>query len=531
MKQLLFIATLFTYLLSMSQTTEKMIIEKLDGTKNEICVDDIRRVVFESVFSNPAGSIANPIDLGLSVKWASWNLGASSYKDIGGYYGWGDVTGNLTSDNLLQYPSATPPSNIAGTAYDVAKAKWGGYWRLPTSEEVKQMVDACEWSYYEEDGQLYITGRAQNGNSLVFPVAGYRIGSEICKVNVLGWYWSGSLTIEDTDYADILAIDMEDKSVGRSAVVRFLGLNVRPVFDDSPKLKIATVRAENITSDSATLVGSFEGDDTNGMEIGFFYTLSGNPSAENGTKISVIPGSSSEFKGTVKGLSSKSTYKFCAYAYMNGGYTYGDVIEFSTTEKTTGTVAGYEWVDLGLPSGLKWATCNVGASKPNEHGSFYAWGCTSPSSNWSAWNYYRHWNGSSVNNIGSEISGNVNYDAARYHWGSTWRLPTLAEMEELVNYCTAECCYLDGVPVTKVTGPNGNYIYFVYPGSDYGHGLTGRNSYGYYWSGTSSTNFHAPYLFFQKDSGIHNFRVKNNTSNNAAGNTKYGAGAVRPVTE
>lgn len=72
------------------------------------------------------GTIANAIDLGLSVKWASHNIGAKKAENIGGKYGWGDPNGDKNSENNNDYPSANPPTNISGTEYDIAKKTWGG---------------------------------------------------------------------------------------------------------------------------------------------------------------------------------------------------------------------------------------------------------------------------------------------------------------------------------------------------------------------------------------------------------------------
>lgn len=528
-KTLLFLTLIISSLSSMSQTSELMIVEKTDGTKSEIKVDEIKRVIFESIYSNPVGTVGNPIDLGLSVKWSSWNLGAKSYTEVGGYYGWGDSSGEKTSEILSDYPASTPPDLISGTEYDIVTQKWGNNWRIPTSEEIYELINACSWSYYQENGHYYLTGRAPNGNSLVIPVSGYRINKEIHELDNLGWYWSGTLTTEDKDYADAFSIDLGDKTIGLTSISRYCGLTIRPVYDDRIKISVSTVKSDNVKSNSATLYGSYTADKSEGIVVGFLYSTSKNLSIETSTKITVSS-SSSSFSKEISGLNAKTTYYFCAFGYADGKYTYGNVMDFTTKAITTGTILGHDWVDLGLPSGIKWATCNVGGSSPSDYGKFYAWGCTSTSSDFTSWNGYRHWNGSSVNNIGSNISGNYNYDAARYNWGSAWRLPTLSEFEELIKYCTAECTTLNGVPVTKVTGPNGNCIYFPYVGSIYGSsGASGRNEYGYYWSGTNSNNLHAPYLYFQKNSSS-NFTIKNNTSNNVAGNHKYGAGAVGAVT-
>lgn len=97
-----------------------------------------------------------------------------------------------------------------------------------------------------------------------------------------------------------------------------------------------------------------------------------------------------------------------------------------------GKVGTHEWVDMGLPSGLKWATCNLGADAPDRNGHFYEWGEVSQFLDKEA----------AKNEIDSkkmgDISGNPKYDAARKVWGSTWRIPTQAEFEELMDNCTIE---------------------------------------------------------------------------------------------
>lgn len=89
----------------------------------------------------------------------------------------------------------------------------------------------------------------------------------------------------------------------------------------------------------------------------------------------------------------------------------------------------HEYVDLGLPSGTKWATCNVGANIPEEYGDFYAWGEITTKSEYTTENCVTY--GESMD----DISGNPNYDVARAKWGGSWRMPTKSEMRELVYNC------------------------------------------------------------------------------------------------
>lgn len=137
---------------------------------------------------------------------------------------------------------------------------------------------------------------------------------------------------------------------------------------------------------------------------------------------------------------------------------------------------GHEYVDLGLPSGLKWATCNVGASSPSDYGYYFAWGETNTKSDYSS-NTCRTWD-----RTFGDISGNVQYDAARANWGGSWRLPTRAECEELVNCCTWAFITMGNHNGYKVIGPNGNYIFLPAAGYRYGTSFNRVGEYGYYWT-------------------------------------------------
>ena len=96
---------------------------------------------------------------------------------------------------------------------------------------------------------------------------------------------------------------------------------------------------------------------------------------------------------------------------------------------TSGTLNGHEWVDLGLPSGTKWATCNIGTSTPSGYGNYYAWGETSTKSSYTEANSRTY--GKNI----SDFSGNTYYDAATANWGSGWRMPTYKEFQELKEKC------------------------------------------------------------------------------------------------
>ena len=167
------------------------------------------------------------------------------------------------------------------------------------------------------------------------------------------------------------------------------------------------------------------------------------------------------------------------YYFIGGGYYF--INERIQYVKTHGTINGHEYVDLGLPSGLKWATCNVGANKPEDYGNYYAWGEIKTKSEYTSDNSITYDKRFKFN----DISGDTRYDAARANWGGTWRLPTDTELEELTYKCTWTWTTQNSISGCKVTGPNGNSIFLPAAGYRYGASLYHDGDDGDYWSSTS----------------------------------------------
>ena len=166
---------------------------------------------------------------------------------------------------------------------------------------------------------------------------------------------------------------------------------------------------------------------------------------------------------------------------------------------TTGIINGHEWVDLGLS--VKWATMNVGASSPSDYGSYFAWGEIRTKSE------YTKKNSVTYKKNFSDISGNRQYDAARSNWGSSWRLPTQKELEELVNKCKWAWTTQGGHKGYTVTGSNGNSIFLPAAGCRYGASTLGIGVVGYYWSSIpiDSRTQDAYGLYFSEDSRFVNW--------------------------
>lgn len=165
-----------------------------------------------------------------------------------------------------------------------------------------------------------------------------------------------------------------------------------------------------------------------------------------------------------------------------------DYVDFSEKAEEPTTTAG-NIVDLGLS--VYWASCNLGAEKPEEYGNYYAWGETKPKNKYAKDNYsYYNKNTTEYIDIGEDISG-TSYDAATVNLGEDWRMPTKDEINELINKCKWEWTQIANINGYRVTGPNGNSIflpaagYHSYMGQDYLYDLNKSISY---WTSISYTN-------------------------------------------
>ena len=199
----------------------------------------------------------------------------------------------------------------------------------------------------------------------------------------------------------------------------------------------------NLTSDGGSTVTA----------LGFVYGVN-----QNNLNQSIAYSSSigiGGFSCTPSGLTNGNTYYYKAYAVNSVDTVYGAI-------KTCipGKIAGHEYVDLGLPSGTLWATCNVGASSPQDYGTHTE-------------------KGTSVT------------------WGGNWRTPTQSDLQELIGSCSSEWTTMNNINGRKFTGPNGKSIFL--PAAGYGYssgGSSGQGYGGYYWSSTETTGNNSSYTYY-----------------------------------
>ncbi len=175
-------------------------------------------------------------------------------------------------------------------------------------------------------------------------------------------------------------------------------------------------------------------------------------------------------------------------------------------------------IDLGLPSGTKWACCNVGADKPEAYGGYYAWGETEEKDIYNESTYAYYHNGS-FEDIGSDISG-TEYDVAHVKWGGKWCMPTLDDIKELLDNCTNEWMTLNGVNGRKfISKINGNSIFLPAAGCRWYGDLHNAGGRGYYCSSTQGPDY---------SDGAYNLLFSSGGTN-WYNNGRVGGLSVRPV--
>lgn len=360
-------------------------------TNLEKCNDEIS-------LTNKSGSIGGHdyVDLGLSIKWATCNLGAATPEKSGDYYAWGEVKpwAEYTYGNYVFNAPYCNYSKILLPNFDAATMNWGNYWRMPTITELDELVNGCSWKYVVDYNQTGINGflgySRKNGNSIFLPATGYwdRDYYTNSTYGQRGYYRASDYLGNSIDKAIGAWCEMFMSGlIDREDHHRADGVAIRPVT----KLTYIEIPNSNVSLD------------------------------EYETQKQGVP---------VNG--------------KRGGHTY---------------------VDLGLPSGKKWATYNIGASSPEEYGDYFAWGETKPKQIYTEETYSFFIGYDEISSL-PQLSKYVRFqkhgafdnkltieaidDAAVVNWGGEWRMPTQKDIEELVAGCNWK--RVDGLNGKNVIG-------------------------------------------------------------------------------
>ncbi len=473
MKQRILTLLLLFAAVLQAQAQQKVYVHTLDKTF-EWFTWEVDSITFREADPLVLPATAQPVDLGLSVQWADFNLGASTDTEPGLLVGWGDVTGTNRSVNLKYFPIEHPLGNIIMSKYDIAKQKWGDLWRLPSTDEIQELIDHCTWTWTTKNdisGYQVTSQKPGNTNSIFIPVTGSRTGAIMAEEGIAGYYWSGIL---DADKTNGVALKFTDKDKLQTALKRFVGCSIRPVYGKYVQAVYAVASpATEVTDNTANVNVSLSGGLDQVKEYGVCYAK--NPvdlDPIRGPKVSetTLPkGNTKTF--VLTDLTQQATYYYQAYALVGSDYVYGEKLQFTTQPKFPEP----EIVDLGLS--VKWAKWNMGAKSESDYGGYFGWG--DPTGELFSNDVTEYAKGLTTKDIGG-----TKYDIARAQWGGKWRLPTAKELKELEKCTWAYTQDYNGKGITGwIVSNNGNQIFFPCAGwrraDNSSHGISDD---AYYWS-------------------------------------------------
>lgn len=401
-------------------------------------------------------SVHEYVDLGFpsGTFWATCNVGANSLEERGDKYALGEVEtkSEYTEDNY-HYSSFydifekhySLDDNVSLYSLkeenDVAAKKWGKAWSMPSLLEAEELYKYCKTEAVTiGDEKLIKHTSIINGNSIYLHPGEF--------------WWMKSAFVDETGRCpeEIFAMPTGGSYNNFGFNAASVGLYIRPVCHSLPIIYPHSAEMQ---------------DSTLSMTIGERREL----------KVSVFPENAS-FKfgewqsGDTKVVTVNKNGEVTAVGKGKTTVTFSDPIGVIYQVSCSIEVSeSHDFVDLGLPSGLKWATCNVGANSPEEYGDYFAWGETEPKDYYS-YNNYKYGSGFekfTKYTIEEEYSYNGNVDnkyildpeddAAYVNWGPGWRMPTEGDLRELNEKCDWEVTTINGICGYRVTGPNKKTIF------------------------------------------------------------------------
>lgn len=196
--------------LTVGAQAKTMRIHMADGSSQTLTVSDVAKITFEDDGEEPpVPGDSRMVDMGLSVKWAAWNMGATQPSDYGNFYAYGELEPK-TDYSVATYQWRNPDyeegqfydeweqyyklgATFTGTNYDVAHVKWGDLWRTPTKQEWTELIENCRWTWTAIDGVAGCLATSNiNGNSVFFPAAGNMVGTSHTHDQLGCFYWTST---------------------------------------------------------------------------------------------------------------------------------------------------------------------------------------------------------------------------------------------------------------------------------------------------------------------------------------------------
>ena len=403
------------------------------------------------------------VDLGLPVKFLNHNMGAFAPEDNGGYYAYGELNdkGRYTDGDGYSH-SNTPYTEIADirmTDKDVAHVRLGGRFSIPTNDEMRMLIDslsADKWTWTTINGRpgQLVTGK--NGNHLFFPAAGYRSGDGLSSYSTDGHYRTSTLLPNGVRRNWRFHISSSKHEVTETDLTLYRGFSIRPVVSagvqmtDGTMVQVMTDSVQwQVGSTTAKLYATQYGLEKSLMTVnlGFLVGTKEDVLAGGGTKlVGDLSADRRTFSADFDDVEDLNVYYYRSYAEVGDSIGYGNILYFGRT-----------YVDLGLPSGTKWANINVDAITDLQSGGYYAWGEIETKPTYTDSNYKWYDNNTYLFPEGLHNVQATRYDVASVKWNGPWMEPTYDDIQELYANCTVQSnIYYNGICgylfTSKITG-------------------------------------------------------------------------------
>lgn len=455
MKKILLGVLLLMFPLLGINAQQKIIIKTQDGTL-EYNSWEIESVSFQALQRPQAPTTGEAVDLGLpsGTLWSSVNIGAAKPEEQGFLFGWGETTGLVTSSNLKYFPCETPKGDIAETEFDVAKSYWGGDWRMPTTEDINELINLCSFKYEPNLHAYVVTGPNENTITLPEDTTG------------TAKYWTGSLSKASSDKAAALSLENaqgETTQTIKAEIVDLIRSNfimVRPVYGKIYKpIKLSSAYKDVTYSSAVVTTEAVAGDVSEIASYGIFYGDDMDVVTEHKSfnKAYTEDAKSGNYEYNLEDLKHNTSYYAISFVVTEvGDSIFAPMVSF----KTLAEFPVAEAIDLGLS--VKWASHNMGASAENEIGGHYAWGDPTGKAPY----------GTAAPNM-ADIGG-TKYDMATQQWGKGWRLPTRAEVEELLALEWSYKAFDNGVTGNYIISKDGESRIYIPAGNVYTQDVNGN---------------------------------------------------------
>ena len=447
--------------------------------------------------------------------WATCNVGAYSPEKHGSYFAWGETEqkddyswgtyryceGSQTTmtkycvHSNYGFNGFTDDKKLLELADDAASVNWCECWQMPTNDQFYELVhsDNTTYEWTTENGVtgVRITSK-RNGESIFLPASGDYNDTKNSTVGTQGHYWTRSLNTGKSYAASHYQFNSNIKPQGYSDFSRYMGLSVRPVLVPG-------------SYDPSQLVTNIFIDSELSLRIGESKTITTVVLPLEAEKPALTWESNNETVATVDGNGTVTGKKAGTCTVTCRATDGSGVSAECKVTVVSGDTDVHEWVDLGLPSGTLWATCNVGANAPEEFGDHFAWGETTPKDNYrwetyelgnkeyqyTDWKVFKYCINADEGVVDNKTELEPVDDAATENMGNEWQTPSTEQLVELVDnrYTTKTDEMVNGVIGKKVTSnANGKSIFLPYCGWMAGTELYGADKEeACYWSRTLDT--------------------------------------------